>query len=461
MLLSKSICEKVLNAGLSTGADFAELYIEKTYENNMQLSSQKITQALVGKKSGAGVRLFFGSETIYGYTNDLSEAGLIKTALKCASSQSLGEANVTKNLVDTIYKSIHKFDLKPWELDAKKKASYLSELDRLGRTYNSEITQVIGNLIEVHKEVQVCNSLGQNSYEKRQYSNIAVQTYAERNGQKEYGYERAGKLASSDFFKSIDLQALVQKAAQLSIDNLSADFAPAKEMPVIIDSGFGGVIFHEACGHGLETTSVAKNASVFCEKLNQKIANDCVTAIDDGTIQNEYGSLTMDDEGYPTQKTVLIENGILKSYIVDQMGAKKTGYKPTGSGRRQDYTFAPTSRMRNTYIAAGTSNLEEMIADVDYGLFAKKMGGGSVTPATGAYNFSVLEAFLIEKGKISKRVKGASLIGSGIETLGRISKVGTDMKLSAGTCGSISGMIPTTVGQPPILVSKLTVGGRA
>jgi TldD protein len=231
-------------------------------------------------------------------------------------------------------------------------------------------------------------------------------------------------------------------------------------MPVLLDNGFGGVIFHEACGHGLETTAVAKGASVFCEKLGQKIAHECVTAIDDGTLEGDYGSLEIDDEGEPTKRTVLIEKGVLKSYIVDKIGARKTGYAITGSGRRQDYRYAPTSRMRNTFIAAGDSSFEEMIRDIDYGLYAKRLGGGSVSPGTGSYNFSVQEAYLVRNGRIEGQVKGASLIGTGIETLGRIVKVGKNLKLAAGTCGSASGMIPVTVGQPALLVSKLTVGGR-
>src|SRR5690606_2352151 len=215
------------------------------------------------------------------------------------------------------------------------------------------------------------------------------------------------------------------------------------------------------CGHGLETTSVAKNASVFCGKLGERIANDCVTAIDDGTIQNGWGSLNIDDEGRPTEKTVLIENGVLKSYIVDELGSRETGFKPTGSGRKESYKFAPASRMRNTYIAAGKDSFEDMIRDIDYGLYAKDMGGGSVNPGTGDFNFAVSEAYIIRKGRIEEAVKGASLIGRGIDTLGKITKVSKDLKHATGMCGSVSGSIPAAVGQPQILVSSLLVGGRS
>jgi TldD protein len=263
------------------------------------------------------------------------------------------------------------------------------------------------------------------------------------------------------FFEGLDAGALARKTTDSAITLLGADFAPAGEFPVVIDSGFGGVIFHEACGHGLETTSVAQDASVFCGKMNQKVAESCVTAIDDGTIEGGWGSLKYDDEGNPTQKTTLIENGILKSYMVDQLGAKKTGLALTGSGRRQNYKFAPTSRMRNTFIAAGTSSLDELIRDVDYGIYAKDMGGGSVSPGTGDFNFAIQEAYLIKNGQIAGAIKGASLIGRGIETLGRITKVGSELKIASGMCGSVSGSIPAAVGQPPLLVSKMLVGGRA
>ena len=267
--------------------------------------------------------------------------------------------------------------------------------------------------------------------------------------------------AKNHLFTRDKLIPLAHKSGNQALVNLKADYAPAGNFPVIINKGFGGVIFHEACGHGLETTSVAEKASVFSDKLGQKVADSCVTAWDDGTIPGTYGFLNTDDEGRPCKKTLLIEKGTLKNFMVDDMGSLKTGYAPTGSGRRESYRYPPASRMRNTFIAPGNSTLEEMIKDIDEGFFAKTLGGGSVTPGTSSYNFSVTEGFWIKNGKIQKPLKGASLIGDGLSTLKRIKKVGKDLELAAGTCGSVSGMIPVTVGQPPILVSDLTLGGRA
>lgn len=229
---------------------------------------------------------------------------------------------------------------------------------------------------------------------------------------------------------------------------------------VVIHNAFGGVLLHEACVHGLEATSVAKGASVFCGKLGQKVASDIVTAIDDGTRDNQWGSLNMDDEGNPTQRNVLIENGILKSYLVDYRNSRKMDHPITGSSRRQSYRYSPTSRMTNTFFAPGKDKFEDIIKNTKYGLFAKKMGGGSVNPSTGEFNFSVSEGYLIEDGKITKPVRGATLIGSGAEILKNIDMIADNLDFGHGMCGSASGSIPTDVGQPTIRVQNMVVGGR-
>ena len=231
-------------------------------------------------------------------------------------------------------------------------------------------------------------------------------------------------------------------------------------MPVVIDNEFGGVIFHEACGHSLEATSVAKGTSEFTGKLGEMIASPCVTAVDDATIPHGWGSQNIDDEGMPTQKNILIENGILKGYLIDRFNARRMEAIPTGSGRRESYQLAPTSRMSNTYIANGEYSCQEIIASVDEGLYAKKLGGGSVDPATGEFNFAVLEGYLLKDGKIQNPVRGASLIGKGSEILKRIDMVGDNLAFGTGMCGSESGSVPAFVGQPMIRVSAMTVGGK-
>lgn len=457
MIVTDTILNKVVEQAISAGADFAEVYLEDTRTRQFSYLNSRPDKAISGHTLGAGIRLLAGTEQIYTFTNDLSEEGLLRaTAQACAAlkAQAKGKLILPQ-------KSERMSGPTPTRVGATDQQwDYLKWVDQAARSVSSLITQVAANLNETIKTVHVFNSEGTNREETRNYLSSGAFAYAEDKGEKESGFDRTAFLGSSADWDKVDFRKLGETAAAQSLRILRADWAPAGEMPVLIDSAFGGVIFHEACGHGLETTSVAKGASVFCGKLNEKVAHESVTAIDDGTLVNENGTLEMDDEGESTKRTVLIEKGILKSYIVDRLGARKTGYQITGSGRRQDYRFAPTSRMRNTFIAAGESSFEEMIKDIDYGLYAKNLGGGSVMPGTGSYNFAVNEAFIVRNGKIEKQVKGASLIGTGIETLGRIVKVGKELKLSPGTCGSISGHIPVTVGQPPLLVSKLTVGGK-
>jgi len=231
-------------------------------------------------------------------------------------------------------------------------------------------------------------------------------------------------------------------------------------MPVVLNNQFGGVIFHEACGHGLEATSVSKNASVFCGKLNQVVASPIVTAIDDGTLENGWGSANYDDEGYPQQRRVLIDKGVLKSYMVDKLNSRRMNHLPTGSSRRESYRFSPTSRMSNTFIDNGTSTFEEIIASTEYGLFAAKMGGGSVNPGSGDFNFSVSEGYIVRNGKIAEPVRGAALVGNGAEILWKIDMVGNNLDRARGMCGSASGSICADVGQPTLRVSSITVGGK-
>ncbi|MCB0356212.1 MAG: TldD/PmbA family protein, partial [Bdellovibrionales bacterium] len=298
MSIAPSLMEKVLNVAMESGADFAELYLEDTYENHMTLKSEKITEAISGKLYGAGIRLFFGHEVIYTYTNEVNEKGLLEAATLAAAAQKGSTQTPIKNLSTYKYDSIHKYNTLPWQMAKEKKVQFLQQMDKAGRAFSSEITQVSANLNEVYKKVWIANSAGRLSEETRQYSYIVCQSVAESAGVREYGMHREGVLSSSDYFETLDFKDLALKSAAMASRNLKAKYAPAAELPVVIANGFGGVIFHEACGHGLETTTVASGASVFSDKLGQKISNPCVTAIDDGTLPNLYGSLSVDDEGH-------------------------------------------------------------------------------------------------------------------------------------------------------------------
>ena len=264
-----------------------------------------------------------------------------------------------------------------------------------------------------------------------------------------------------EFFKDdIDVKALAVETAKTALTMLHAEECPSGKMTVVIGNGFGGVIFHEACGHGLEATSVSKELSIFSNKLGQKIASDIVNAVDDGTIEGGWGSGNIDDEGIPTHRTVLIENGILKNYLIDSFNGRRMHMEGNGATRRESYQFEPTSRMSNTFLLPGKETPEEIIAETEYGLYAKSLGGGSVNPTTGDFNFAVTEGYLIENGKVTRPVKGATLIGNGADILMKIDRIGNDLERAQGMCGSASGSIPVDVGQPTIRVQDITVGGR-
>ena len=461
MLLDKSIIENTIAYSLEKGADFAEIFVEKNFSQNLNFLSGKTEAISSNIDFGLGLRLFFGEEILYATSNILTPEALQqlvdKLCYKAASQKNKKLQSLPSEPLNSA--GLTSLKVKPWDQSIKDKVAFLTALDKTAREQSSLIQQVSASLKQNVQEVLIANSEGIFVEDVRPYTTCIIQCIAEDKGDKQQGMERIGQMMGSEFLDSFSHEAFAKKAADQAVRLLSAKDAPAGKMPVILNNGFGGVIFHEACGHGLETTSVATGASVFSGKLDQKIAHEEVTAIDNGQMQHMWGSLEFDDEGEKTQNTTLIENGVLKNYLVDKMGAIKTGYKVTGSGRRQSYHFAPASRMRNTYIAPGKHSLEDMIKDVDYGLFAEHLGGGSVDTGTGAYNFAVREARVIRNGKLEEKVKGASLIGTGFDTLSKITKVGKDLELAPGTCGSVSGWVPVTVGQPPLLVSEITVGG--
>ena len=307
----------------------------------------------------------------------------------------------------------------------------------------------------------IANTEGVWAEDKRVRSSLAATAIAEDDSGAQTGSSSAGLSVGLELFDRRDPADLGKTAAEQALTNLRAKRAPAGTMPVVIGNAFGGVIFHEALGHLLETTFVAKKASVLSDKLGEQVASSVLTYVDDGTTPHGWGSSEYDDEGMKTERTVLIERGVLSSYMVDKMGGVLTGYAPTGSGRRQDYTYAPTSRMRNTFVTPGDTPKEDLFEGVEYGLYAKKMGGGQVRPGSGEYNFAVREGYMIRGGQIQESVRGAMLVGKGPDTISKVTAVSSDLATSNGMCGSLSGSIPTEVGQPHLLVSDIVVGGEA
>lgn len=459
-MLSKEIAQQVLGRCLVTGGDFAEIFEEDTIDNSISILNGKVENSIGGRAYGIGIRIFKGLKSVYAYTNNNSLHSLLQTAEKAALA--LGE--LKEDISITLYEketiNIHPTIYLPSVVEADKKIGIMKIAYDAAKNYHSEISQVSVGYGDKEQNILIANTEGLYTEDKRVRTRLFINAVASANGENQTGIEGPGRRAGIEMFKYIDPEYYGRQAAKTAHTMLHAKNCPAGKMTVAIDNGFGGVIFHEACGHSLEATSVAKGNSVFTGKLGEQIASSKITAIDDGTIPNAWGSLNIDDEGTPTQKNILIENGILKSYLVDKRNSKKMNHPITGSSRRESYKYQTTSRMTNTYFLNGKSTFDEIIKSTEKGLFAEKMGGGSVNPATGEFNFAVQVGYMIENGKITKPVKGATLVGSGKDVLLHIDMIGDNLSCGYGMCGSMSGSVPTIVGQPTIRVSKMTVGGK-
>ena len=461
MMLDQNTARQVLEKAVSTGGDFAEIFLEDSREHSLVLKSDRLDTVSSGRSHGAGVRVFQDKRAIYVYTNDTSAAGLLSCAEKAAAAVNGGKGCTVAAFQPSDAGRPEEIRLLPTEVKAAQKAEKLRAANSAARKVSDEIVQVNARYSDSVQDVLICNTEGVFVTDRRVYSRIAVAAVASDGKENQTGSMSPGGGMGFELFDlRVDAEACGEQAAKQAITMLHAPKCPAGVFPVVIDSGFGGVIFHEACGHSLEATSVAYGVSEFSGRLGEMIAAPCVSAVDDGTIVNEWGSTHVDDEGMPTTRLLLIDHGKLVNYMIDKLGSRRMGMPPTGSGRRQSYQWAPTSRMRNTYIAAGEDDEAEMIATMGEGLYAKAMGGGSVNPATGEFNFAVNEGYWVKDGKIVHPVRGASLIGRGSEVLLKIDRVGRQVVQAQGMCGSLSGSIPVNVGQPMIRVSSLTVGGR-
>ena len=457
MMLTKQELQAILDQTLDTGADFAEIFLEDTRGETIRVNNGEVSAISHTNTYGAGVRLICGDDEVYGYTNDTS----YESVLNLANNLKQGFNKPANKAVKLGNKKPYQttFEIPFDSVSLKEKAAKVAELSSLMKSESDKVVQAITVLLQEEQDVLIVNTNGVYQDDKRVSTRVVLQV-AVSDGTNMYdSFSGPGRACGLEFFDLIDLKTIAKETVESALILLGADDMEAQVMPVILHNGFGGVIFHEACGHPLEATNIVKGLSPFVGKVGEKVASDIVTAIDDGTIEGAWGHLSFDDEGMPTQKNILIEDGVLKSYLVDYKSSKKLGIAATGSGRRQSYKYPPTSRMNSTYIAAGNDTLEEIIKDTKFGLFAKKLGGGSVQPATGEFNFVVTEGYMVENGKITKPVRGATLIGQGADVLFKIDKVANNLELGQGVCGAASGAIHTDVGQPTIRVSSMTVGG--
>ena len=470
--MNPEIAVKIFEAGKSAGADFVEIFEEETRGSALGLKDRKIETATAGTEYGIGIRLLYGTEVLYGFTSDDSEEALIKLVRTLAfgriasanSAQNAGLASVAEGFEFAPQKRVADYNVAAFKdpriLGQAVKQDFLFRADEAARKVSSKVVQVGATVTDSCSTITLMNSEGLNLVMDRARFRVNVTVTASDGTERLTTHESPGALGGYELLENYSPEALAAESAERVVRMLDAGYINGGQMPVVMGNGFGGVIFHEACGHPLETEAVRRNASPFCGKLGQAIGQPCLTAIDDGTMDGVWGSLKYDDEGLPTERTVLIENGILKSYMSDRVGAAEVGVARTGSARRESYKYAPVSRMRNTFIAPGKDSFDSMIASMDYGLYAARMAGGSVNPATGEFNFAVDEGYVVRNGKICEPVRGATLIGKGHEIMPRISMVGNDLELAAGVCGASSGHVPVTVGQPTIKVDQILVGGR-
>jgi TldD protein len=461
-MLNSQIAKSVIDHALSLGADFAELFVEKNETNIVSTLSDEVQSVESGINFGIGLRLVYGTKVLYGYTNKTDREELLRIASILAAKDLRDPVSTMRS-----FNLGHIIDIHPahkvLSVDAEigSKVAFLMAADKAARSAGKKISQTRGACMQREQRVEIFNSEGLHTNDNRNYIRANLTAIASDNGEQATGSWNDGGLLGWEIEAIINPQKMGEESARQALVNLTAKPCPSGRMPVIIGNGFGGVIFHEACGHLLETTSVAKKASVFHDQMGEMIASPIVNAVDDGTMANKWGSINIDDEGMATQRTQLIKNGELTNFLVDRIGAQQTGFARSGSGRRESYKFAPASRMRNTFIQPGNDKIEDMIASIDKGIYASHMGGGSVQPGTGEFNFAVTEGYFIENGKIQYPVKAATLISTGPKVLKEISMVGEDFSLACGMCGSISGAVPTTVGQATLKVDDILVGGNA
>lgn len=458
--MNKTNYEELLNEIVSTGCTYADIYKQKSKRKIYSLIDRKIDSIKMLKKEGIGLRSILSNHSKYVATNDLSIDNLMKQA-KLLSSY-YNDKRVLKNVIlkEEKEEKIVKAKIKHDDFITEDKINLLKKIDEIARKESPFVTQVSASIIEEDNNFVLANTLGKLINSSYVNTRLILNVYVKKEDIQENSFERIGSAKGYELFEEINLEEFVKKAVTNALEKLDAKTIQGGEYPIILEHGFGAVIFHEACGHGLEATSVAPKVSCFTDYLGKQIASSKVTLIDDGTIKNSFGSINVDDEGNLPKKNILIENGILKSYMVDYLNKDAMKHHLTGNGRRQDYTYEPTSRMTNTYIAKGTDKLKDMLKSIDYGVYCKRMGGGLVNTTSGEFNFSVDLAYLIENGELSKPLKDLCLIGDCKEILQRVEMVSDDLVIEDGYCESESGTVFVTIGQPTIKVSKMMVGGK-
>ena len=463
VVIEQEVLQRVLGAALRSGGEFAEVYAEDKRSTSARFDDGKVEELSSGRDRGAGIRVISGETTGFAHTADISEAGLLAAADAAASVARAGGGGArTVSLDRSTVARVGNVEIHPDTVAKATKVELLKRANESARSAGGAIVQVSAGYGDSHRRILVANSDGLFADDEQVRTLFRVIAVAAGDTGMQTGYESLGHTIGFELFDRYDVEELARRAAQRAITKLDARPAPSGTMPVVIRHGTGGVLFHEACGHGLEADLVNKGASVFAGRRGELVANPHVTLVDDGTMRDEWGAISIDDEGHGAQRNVLIENGVLTDYMWDFLRARKEGRRPSGNGRRQSYQHLPMVRMTNTFVMDGPDDPDEIIASTDHGVYVAQLGGGQVNTATGDFVFGMTEAYLIQGGQITEPLREGNLIGNGPQVLLDIDALGNDFSMgSPGTCGKDGQGVPVGDGQPTLRVKALTIGGTA
>ncbi len=459
-LIEPQLAQAIVARALSNGGDFAELFCEDRSGLSLSIDESRVEGAQRGADRGAGVRVVTGETTYFAHVDGLAEADLERAADAAAAALSGGRAE-PRALAASESPTGQEIEIPPDEVPAERKAEILRDCDERARGAGDAIAQVQAGYSEARRRITVANSDGRFASDDRTRVRLGVQAVAGTEGRVETGFETIGGHRGFELIAGGAAEGVAAKAARTALTLLDAGPAPAGAMPVVVGGGFGGVLFHEMTGHGLEADHVQKGASVYAGKLGAEVAQPFLVAYDDGRLPGEWGTDAIDDEGTPSRRTPVIEGGRITSYLYDLLRARKDGTDSTANGRRQSFRHLPIPRMTNTYIAPGDATPEELIAEVERGFYAVSFAGGQVDPTTGDFVFGVSEGYLIESGRVSRPCRGATLIGNCLDALRRIDALAEDFEVRTGFCGKGGQSVPVGVGQGHVRISEMTVGGTS
>jgi TldD protein len=462
-IIEAGVLERTLADALGQGGEFAEVFVEDRRSSSVRYDDGRVEQLTSGRDRGAGIRVVIGERTGFAHTSDLSEPGLRDAAGAAASAARGAPDGATRTVALTAGSTApaHEIAVLPETVDKARKLELLRRADDVARSEGGSVRSVNASYADGRRRIVVANSDGLLASDDQVRTRLGVQVVAAGDTGMQTGFEAPGRTLGFELFDEIAVEDVARKAARRALTLLEAVPAPSGQMPVVLHRGAGGVLFHEACGHGLEADLVRRDASVFKDRVGEQVASPLVTVVDDGTFSREWGTFAIDDEGHPAQRNVLIDHGVLTDYMWDLVRARAAGRPSSGNGRRETFRGLPMVRMTNTYLPEGDTDVDAIIRDTDYGIYCVALGGGQVDTATGDFVFGVTEGYLIEHGELTRPIRAAQLVGNGPQTMALVDAVGNDFATWTGMCGKDGQSVPVSAGQPTLRVSRMTVGGTA